>query len=84
MVKASRKEMANISIIFKDSVNKKKVLKIISQLRLSQFQRKRTDGRKNSLITYSVFVPQERAKELVERINQEEGVVAARVISSKS
>ena len=82
--KISQKEMAKISIIFKNSVNKKGALKIISQLGLSQFQRKRTDGRKNGLIVYSVSVPSAKAEKLAERIDQEEGVVKARIASSKS
>ncbi len=83
MAKTSQKEMANISIVFEDSVKKKDALRIISQLKLFQFQRRRTNGR-NGLITYSVFVPPARAEELLKRINQEKGVVKARVASSKS
>jgi len=84
LAKISQKGMTKINIIFKDFVDKKGALKIISQLKLSQFQRERTDGRKNGLIIYSVSVPSAKAEKLAERIDQEEGVVKVRIASSKS
>ena len=75
---------AEMSIIFKTWVNKKEALKILDKFGLLQYERKRTDGRKNSLITFSVFVPSLRIEELIKRLNVEEKeVVRARKIPSK-
>ena len=74
---------AEMSIIFKTWVNKKEALKILDKFGLLQFQRKRTDGRKNSLITFSVFVPPLRIEELIKRLDVEKEVVKARKIPSK-
>ena len=74
---------AEISIVFKSLVNKKEALKTLDKFGLLQYQRKRTDGRKGGLITFSVIVPLLRTEELIEKLDAQKEVVKARKIPSK-